>query len=64
MPERERQPGAWLALCLDEETRERWFAPAYYELLEDHLPRRNPLPAPLRLAAVVRLQLQVLLLVR
>jgi putative ABC transport system permease protein len=63
MPERERQPGAWLALCLDEETRERWFAPAYYELLEDHLQRRNRLPAPLRLVAAVRLRLQVLLLV-
>ncbi len=37
MPERERQPGAWLAVCLDQETRERWFAPAYCEALEEHL---------------------------
>jgi putative ABC transport system permease protein len=63
MPERERQHGARLALCLDEETRERWFAPAYYELLEDHLQRRNRLPAPLRWVAAVRLRLHVLLLV-
>jgi putative ABC transport system permease protein len=63
MPERERQPGAWIARWLDQETRERWFAPAYYELLEGHLQRRNCLPAPLRLVAAVRLRLQVLLLV-
>jgi putative ABC transport system permease protein len=63
MPERQSPPVMWLARWLDDETRERCFAPAYDDLLAEHLEANSCHSTVRRLAAEAEFHLRGSLLV-